>query len=169
MADRPPMTRRCALGMLALGTSAPLVAACGSDDGAGGSTAATSSSAPSSTAPSTAATTPASPYSDPATPSGAGGGEPLVAVADVPVGGGIILAGAAVVVTQPAKGEFRGFSAICPHAQFVLSEVRENDIFCGDGHASSFALDDGSVLNGPATSPLPEVPVTVQGNQVVRA
>lgn len=166
MTDQHPMTRRCALGMLALGTSAPIITACGGDGGETGSSAPTTSGGSDSTAPTTE-TSSSSPSSE--TSPTASGREALVAVSDVPVGGGIILAGQEVVITQPSKGEFLGFSAICPHAQFVLSEVSQDDIFCGDGHGSRFTLDDGAVLNGPATSPLTSVEVAVEGGQVVRA
>ncbi len=165
MSNEHAMTRRCALGMLALGTSAPILTACGSgDDGAG--TAPTTSSAPGSDAPTTGGTTQSTPSGS---GDGAAQGNALVAVGDVPVGGGVILAGPQIVVTQPTEGEFKGFSAVCPHAQVILSEVSEDDIFCGLGHGGRFTLDDGSVINGPATSPLTPVAVAVEGDQVVRA
>jgi len=40
------------------------------------------------------------------------------------VGGGIILPDEQVVVTQPSAGEFKAFTAVCTHAQCVVSSVR---------------------------------------------
>lgn len=163
MSDQHLMTRRCALGMLALGSGAPLLAACGgSRDGGEAGTGA--SSTPSSTPRSSEPTATGS------SPSALSGSKALVPASEVPVGGGVVLAGAEVIVTQPSKGEFRGFSAICPHAQVLLSEASaEEQIYCGNGHGSRFTLEDGSVVTGPATSPLQPVEVTVDGDQVVRA
>ncbi|MDF1602672.1 hypothetical protein [Nocardioides sp. YIM 152315] len=39
----------------------------------------------------------------------------------------------------------------------------------GDAHGSRFSIEDGSVANGPASSPLEEVPVAVQGGTIGRA
>lgn len=166
MSEQHPMSRRCALGMLALGTSAPVLTACGSGEGNGAASSTPTASAGSGGPPSSASPSAAG---DGSSLPGAGR-EPLVPVSEVPVGGGVVLAGAEVVVTQPSEGEFRGFSAICPHAQVVLSDASaEEQIFCGNGHGSRFTLEDGSVINGPATSPLTPVEVRVEGDQVVRA
>jgi len=96
------------------------------------------------------------------------GDEPLVAAADVPVGGGVILGVAKVVVTQPSEGEFKGFSSTCTHQGCQVSSVTSDAILCAC-HNSSFSIDDGSVLGGPATAPLPSVAVAVDGDQVVPA
>lgn len=98
----------------------------------------------------------------------AAGGEPLTPVADVPVGSGVILGAAGVVVTQPTEGEFKGFSSTCTHQGCQVSGVDGDTISCAC-HGSRFSVEDGSVLGGPATAPLPEVAVTVDGDQVVPA
>jgi Rieske Fe-S protein len=36
-------------------------------------------------------------------------------------------------------------------------------------HGSQFSIEDGSVVAGPAPSPLPAVDVVVEGDSVVRA
>lgn len=168
MPDDQFVTRRCALGALALGASAPILVACGRDDGA-------AAEGPTGAAPDTTSNGGAS---DPTTEAGdtgqadtgqPGGGEPLVAVSEVPVGAGVILAERQLIVTQPEAGEFRAFSAVCPHAQVILSEVTSDDIYCGNGHGSRFAIDDGAIINGPATSPLTAIEVAVEGDQVVRS
>jgi Rieske Fe-S protein len=99
----------------------------------------------------------------------AGGGAPaLVAVADVPVGGGVVLTAQSLVVTQPAAGTFRAFSATCTHQGCAVNEVKDGTINC-PCHGSRFAVADGAPTAGPAKKPLPEKAVTVQGSSVVLA
>ncbi|AEV71033.1 Rieske Fe-S protein [Mycolicibacterium rhodesiae NBB3] len=83
--------------------------------------------------------------------------------ADVPVGSGVIVG--EVVVTQPAAGDFKGFSSTCTHAGCSLNEVADGTINC-PCHGSKFNLD-GSVAQGPATKPLVSKAVTVQGDSIV--
>ena len=85
---------------------------------------------------------------------------------DIPVGGGIILDEPAVVVTQPAEGEFKAFTAICPHQGCLVSEVTDNEIIC-PCHGSVFSASDGSVLAGPAQVGLEPAGVAVEGGSVV--
>lgn len=92
--------------------------------------------------------------------------EILIAAAEVPIGGGVILGASQVVVTQPTEGEFKGFSSTCTHQGCQVSSVEGDTIRCAC-HNSAFSVDDGSVLNGPATAPLPEVAVALDGDQVV--
>jgi Rieske Fe-S protein len=114
---------------------------------------------------------PAGPVAPPApapVPAAAPAGEVsvLAAVADVPVGGGVVLADRDVVVTQPVSGTFKAFSATCTHQGCAVSEVANGTINC-PCHGSRFAVADGSVTAGPATTPLPEKTVAVQDNAVV--
>jgi len=108
-------------------------------------------------------TGPAAPAA-PAAPAPAG--TSLAAVADVPVGGGLVLAAQGIVLTQPAAGTIKGFSATCTHQGCTVAEVTGGTINC-PCHGSKFAVADGSVTAGPAPSPLPEKAVTVQGGSVV--
>ncbi|HVH24559.1 MAG TPA: Rieske (2Fe-2S) protein [Pseudonocardia sp.] len=108
-------------------------------------------------------TGPAAPAA-PAAPAPAG--TSLAAVADVPVGGGLVLAAQGIVLTQPAAGTIKGFSATCTHKGCTVAEVTGGTINC-PCHGSKFAVADGSVTAGPAPSPLPEKAVTVQGGSVV--
>jgi Rieske Fe-S protein len=105
-----------------------------------------------------------------ATPS-AGDGAPassapanaLAKTSDVPVGSGVIVGD--TVITQPSGGQFRGFSTTCTHAGCAVNQVSGGTINC-PCHGSKFNLD-GSVANGPATSPLESKNVTVQGDSIV--
>ena len=83
----------------------------------------------------------------------------------IPVGGGTIYADRQVVVTQPVKGEFKAFSAICTHAGCTVGQVSGGTIDC-PCHGSEFSIRDGSVVRGPATQPLPERKLTVRGTTV---
>lgn len=97
-----------------------------------------------------------------------GGGAGLVAAADVPVGGGIVVGEQKLVVTQPTKGAFKAFSSTCTHQHCQVTSVSDNTIMC-PCHGSKFSAEDGSPQNGPATAPLKEVPVKVEAGKVVRA
>jgi nitrite reductase/ring-hydroxylating ferredoxin subunit len=92
-------------------------------------------------------------------------GETLGPSADVPVGGGTIYADQKVVVTQPTEGEFKGFSSICPHQRCPVTAVADGTINC-TCHGSKFSVEDGTVVNGPATSGLSPVSVSVDGDQL---
>ena len=135
-----------ATGLIAVGGVA---AACSSSSGASASStsAATSSSAAPSGAPSS-------------------GGAGVAAVADIPVGGGLIIADPAVVITQPTSGDIKAFSAICTHQGCLVGDVSNNQITC-PCHGSIFSATDGAVIQGPAQQPLPPATVTVKDGQVV--
>ena len=133
----------------------PVLAACGSDDSTAGGAAET-----------TAGSTPDA--SDGASAGDGGdGAEVLVATAEVPEGGGIILADQEIVVTQPSAGEYVAFSSICTHEGCPVDAIENGTINC-PCHGSMFAIADGAVVAGPAPSPLAPVEVTVDGDNVVR-
>ncbi|WP_329276464.1 Rieske (2Fe-2S) protein [Streptomyces sp. NBC_00691] len=92
-------------------------------------------------------------------------GETLASTADIPVGGGKILADKGVVITQPKAGEFKAFSSKCTHAGCVVSSVKDGVIVC-PCHQSQFDVSDGSVKSGPAGSPLPPTPIQVVGDAI---
>ena len=78
----------------------------------------------------------------------------------------MILQDSALVVTQPAAGDVKAFSAICTHEGCLVGSVVDNEIIC-PCHDARFSATDGSVIQGPATEPLAESPVSVQGGNVV--
>ena len=130
------LSRRTMLRGAAVGGAAlPLLAACGSGSG-----------------------------SKAAESSGQAGGA-TVAAADVPVGGGTILADAKVVVTQPEKGTFKAFTAVCTHQGCTVTKVLGGKIVC-PCHGSTFSITDGSPQGGPAQSALAEKKVSVEGDQI---
>ena len=95
-------------------------------------------------------------------------GTALAKVSEIPVGGGIVLGEANLVITQPTEGEFKGFSTTCTHTGTPVNEVDGAEIVCPN-HGSRFSIDDGSALQGPATAALSEVEVKVEGDQVLVA
>lgn len=90
---------------------------------------------------------------------------PLATTGEIPVGGGKVFAEQKVVVTQPAAGEFKAFSAVCTHQGCTVRDVTGGVIKC-PCHQSTFAVADGAVQGGPATQPLPEKPIKVEGDQI---
>lgn len=95
----------------------------------------------------------------------AGGGTSLAKTSEIPKGGGKIFKAEKVVVTQPQDGEFKAFSAVCPHAGCVVGEVSGGTINCMC-HGSKFDITDGGVKDGPATRGLPTAKVNVEGGSV---
>ena len=152
--EQTPVTRRAVVaGGCGLAAAAALTACSGYD--AGGPVTASAPSA----APNEAAGTAGG------TPAGAGA---VATVADVPVGGGIVLAAQDLVVTQPVAGTFKGFSATCTHQGCKVNEVAGGTINC-PCHGSKFAVGDGAPTAGPAKKPLPEKSVAVDGDSIVLA
>ncbi len=94
---------------------------------------------------------------------GESGDSGALKAADVPVGGGVIVAASKVVVTQPSAGTFKAFSAVCTHQGCTVTGVADGQIQC-NCHQSMFSVADGSVLSGPATSPLPAKTVTANSD-----
>ena len=89
----------------------------------------------------------------------------IAKTSDVPVGSGVIVDD--IVVTQPAAGDFKGFSSSCTHKGCAVSTVANGTIDC-PCHGSKFNLD-GTVANGPATRPLEPKSISVQGDSIVLA
>jgi nitrite reductase/ring-hydroxylating ferredoxin subunit len=93
-------------------------------------------------------------------------GKEIAKTADVPVGGGKILADVKVVVTQPTQGTFKAFSAVCTHQGCLTGKVAGGLVQC-PCHGSEFKITDGSVARGPASRPLQEYSVQVKGDGIV--
>ena len=163
MTDRPQplLHRRTIAGIATIGVGLPVLAACSGSDG------------------SDVATDPNTPSSS-STPTrlGVGGGGPqrvgqrvdrradaFAQTSDIEVGGGTIFPEDQVVITQPADGEFKCFSAVCTHQGCIVSSVSDGNINC-ECHGSAFSIADGSVVTGPATAPLGEQQIAVDGDSI---
>ncbi len=90
----------------------------------------------------------------------------LGAADQVPVGGAKLFRDDKVVVSQPTKGTYKAFSAVCTHAGCVVDKVDAGVISC-PCHGSKFNATTGAVVQGPASAPLPSVPVRVEGGKLI--
>jgi Rieske Fe-S protein len=97
-----------------------------------------------------------------------GGGSALASTGEIPEGSGKIFSNAKVVVTQPAAGEYRAFSAVCTHMSCVVDQISNGTIDC-PCHGSQYSIKDGSVVAGPAPSPLPTQSIKVSGESIYLA
>ena len=98
------------------------------------------------------------------------GGKPLAQLSAIPVGGAISATGpngAALIIARPTSGTVAAFSAVCTHQGCtVVPAGNELDCPC---HGSVFNAATGSVISGPAPSPLRSVRVAISGDNVVPA
>ncbi|MBE1585399.1 ubiquinol-cytochrome c reductase iron-sulfur subunit [Nonomuraea angiospora] len=104
------------------------------------------------------------PAGDTATSPAAKSSAILAKTSDIPKEGGKVFPDQKVVVVQPSAGKFRAYSAVCTHRGCTVSDVSSGMINC-PCHGSMFWLD-GKVMGGPATKPLPEVPIKVDGDTI---
>jgi Rieske Fe-S protein len=144
-------TRR---GMLVGSASVALLAGCGATPETAASSASSVAGEASSAASSAAS----------AASSAASEATALASTSEIPVGGCTVFEKEKVVITQSTNGEFRALTAVCTHQGCLVTEVKDGTIIC-PCHGSTFALD-GSVTNGPATEPLTEVPISVNGTSI---
>jgi nitrite reductase/ring-hydroxylating ferredoxin subunit len=133
--------------------------------GLAGAISACSSGGSSSSSAGTGANAGAGASAAPAATGASGGGSALAATNDIPVGGGKVFTSDKVVVTQPVSGEFKGFSAVCTHMQCTVDQVADGTIDC-PCHGSKFSVKDGSVVAGPAPSPLRAQTIKVTGTNI---
>jgi Rieske Fe-S protein len=116
---------------------------------------------------------PAPPAPPPPSPGASGepGGTVVATTDQVEVGGGLLIGDHDIVVTQPAEGDFRAFSAICTHQGCTVSSISDGTINC-DCHGSRFSIEDGSVvqaasgLSADEQDPLPQAGITVNGSEI---
>jgi Rieske Fe-S protein len=139
--------------------------------GLAGAVSACSSGGSSSSGTITAGTAPTSAATSAESQSGGGSGSGtnasvLAPTSAIPVGSGKVFAAQKVVVTQPSSGEFKAFSAVCTHMGCTVNQISNGTIDC-PCHGSQFSIKDGSVVGGPAPSPLPAEHIKVTGNNIV--
>jgi Rieske Fe-S protein len=97
---------------------------------------------------------------------GAATGTLLGFAKDIPVGGGMVFLDKKVVVTQPAKGVFKAFNAVCTHVGCICNKVANGTINC-PCHGSEFKITDGAVVTGPAPAPLSARTITVSDGKIM--
>jgi Rieske Fe-S protein len=138
--DRRSVMQVC--GLLGLGLlGVPTLVACGSDDDSG----------------------------DAATTGGAAAGGALAKLADIPVGSALVTkdaSGAPIAIIRTAETTVSAVTAVCTHQGTTVAPV-SGELVC-PSHDSRFGFD-GSVKKGPATTPLKEVKVKIDGENVVAA
>ncbi|MGQ0467898.1 MAG: Rieske 2Fe-2S domain-containing protein [Sporichthyaceae bacterium] len=119
----------------------------------------------SATPPSTDGPAPASPSkTDPLSTARRSESVVLGRAADVPVGGATVYEKQQTVIAQPSPGRYRGFDARCTH-DACLVEVGDGVLECPCCR-STYDVQDGSALAGPAKRPLPAKRVEVQGGEI---
>jgi Rieske Fe-S protein len=151
------ISRRTLLAVGAGGAGAAVLAACSS--GGSGSSGASQTSG---TAAAAAGRTSSS------AGEAASGGTSLGALADVPVGQAKAVTlpdGKPGILARPTATTAACFSAICTHMGCtVKADGDKLDCPC---HGSQFNALTGAVLQGPASEPLPSIPVSVSGGNVM--
>jgi Rieske Fe-S protein len=162
MNNQRPSRRIVFQGLSALGVAAVL-AGCGGEERA--QPRAAQSSATDSTSPTPSQ---APPSRKPKKDKDALPADALATTDEIPVGGGIILTDVRIVITQPERGEFKAFSAVCKHQGQTVGKVDDNTITCLF-HGSQYDAATGGVTTGPATTGLDPVRIRVQDRAIVRA
>jgi cytochrome b6-f complex iron-sulfur subunit len=102
----------------------------------------------------------------PAAPKGPPGA--LVALNDLPVGGGVIAPGPVLVVRASAD-QIHAYDAVCPHQRITIGTPDPSGTITCPGHGARFAAADGRLLAGPAPTGLTAVTVAVRDGVVYRA
>ncbi|MFJ8015844.1 Rieske (2Fe-2S) protein [Streptomyces sp. NPDC096339] len=108
------------------------------------------------------------------TESNSGSGTPAVpsqpvelgAATEVPVGGAKLYREKKLIVSCQAEGQYKAFSAQCTHAGCVLDKIEKGEGNC-PCHGSRFDVNTGKVVQGPATDPLPAVPVKAENGKLI--
>ena len=74
--------------------------------------------------------------------------------------------GTPAVLVHLDSGDFVAYSAVCTHQGCTVA-YKKGQLAC-PCHGSLFDPADGAVIAGPAQEPLPEIPVKVQGGDIVK-
>lgn len=104
------------------------------------------------------------PSTTPTTPAPGG----LAGLGQVPVGGTTVVSspnGAPVALTRPSADSVIAHSAVCTHQGCTVAPAGAT-LIC-PCHSSVFDATTGAVEQGPATRPLPAIPVQIQGQDIV--
>ncbi|MFJ8823444.1 Rieske (2Fe-2S) protein [Streptomyces sp. NPDC102467] len=85
---------------------------------------------------------------------------------EVPEGGAKLYKDEHVVVSRTKDGGYKAFSTICTHAGCPIAMLKGTELTC-NCHGSKFDATTGKVLHAPATEPLEELSVQVEGGKIV--
>jgi Rieske Fe-S protein len=89
----------------------------------------------------------------------------LASTSQIPVGSGMIFTSQRIVVTQPAAGEYKAFSAVCTHMGCIVNQISDGTIDC-PCHGSEYSIATGAVVRGPAPLPLPAKKIKITGDSI---
>ena len=87
---------------------------------------------------------------------------------DFPVGQGKVVPvnDKPVLVVNTAQGGLKAFSAICTHLGCIVEWDQPRRFILCPCHDGRFNPINGAVISGPPPTPLPELPVSVDGDAV---
>ena len=94
----------------------------------------------------------------------------IASASDVAPGSAVTFkdAGSPAVLVHLDNGDFVAYSAVCTHQGCTVA-YKNGQLAC-PCHGSVFdPADEAAVVAGPAPKPLPEIPVKVQGGEVIKA
>ncbi len=100
----------------------------------------------------------------------ASGGQAIARASEVGPGSAVKFedSGKPAVLVHLESGDFAAYSAVCTHQGCTVA-YKNGQLAC-PCHGSVFDPANGAkVVTGPAPRPLPEIPVEVEGGEVVRA
>jgi cytochrome b6-f complex iron-sulfur subunit len=71
-----------------------------------------------------------------------------------------------VIVVNTEQAGVRAFSAICTHLACIVEWDESRQIVLCPCHDGRFSPVNGGVISGPPPAPLPELPLTVEGDAI---
>jgi cytochrome b6-f complex iron-sulfur subunit len=71
-----------------------------------------------------------------------------------------------VVVVNTEQEGVKAFSAICTHLGCIVEWDEDRQIILCPCHDGRFSPFNGAVISGPPPAPLPELPVSVEGDAI---
>jgi cytochrome b6-f complex iron-sulfur subunit len=100
--------------------------------------------------------------------SAGGGGKVLVGTtADIPPGGGKVVAmGSKPAIVVNTQQGVKAYSAICTHLGCVVAWNDMVGVIQCPCHDGRFNPSSGAVVSGPPPAPLPPITVSVEGDQI---
>jgi cytochrome b6-f complex iron-sulfur subunit len=71
-----------------------------------------------------------------------------------------------VIVVNTAQGGLKAFSAICTHLGCIVEWDQNRQFILCPCHDGRFNAVNGAVISGPPPAPLPELPLTLEGDAI---